>query len=175
MEFTRIQDLYATKTWQTREEYAKDNNGTTPPYVPARPQKYWKDDAVDSKGNLRLGRKAGNFAIYEHGLVKDERGKWTIGPFIVPYEDAIRVNIPPDTPAAPDWNLSVFLPPLVRGLADDEEIFEVFPGVPAIRKKKIQVDVPVMVSGGFSEEDRARLGRIEKLASKIAEFLGLQT
>jgi hypothetical protein len=146
-----IQELYATKTYQTPEEYTMRTGKPCPPYNPQKPQKFWEDPGG------KLGRRIGQYVQYEYGLIREADG-WTIGPFIMPLADAERVNIPPVGPTPPGADTSVVPVPLVRGLNPDERLVTGFGGIPAI------------VS---ANEPKGEMAEILELVRKIAKALGV--
>ena len=147
-----IQELYATKTYQTPEDYVMRTGKPCPPYDPRKPQKFWEDPGG------KLGRRIGQYVQYEHGLIREADG-WTIGPFIVPLADAERVNIPPAGPTPPGADTSVVPVPLVRGLKPDEQIIMMgFGGVPVLKS---------------ADEPKGELAEILELVRKIARALGV--
>ena len=146
-----IQELYATRTYQTQEDYVMRVGKPCPPYDPKKPQKFWEDPGG------KLGRRIGQYVQYEYGLIREADG-WTIGPFIIPLADAERVNIPPVGPAPPGADTSMVPVPLVRGLNPDERLVIGFGGIPTIAS---------------INEPKGELAEILELVRKIAQALGV--
>jgi len=160
-----IQDLYATSVYQRRDEYERRTGKSCPIYDPSKPQKYWEDPG------LKLGRKIGQAMLYEYGLVRTEAGDWTIGPFVVPVAEAVRVNIPPDQPSPAGANPDVVPVPLTRGLLPGEKIRLGFGGIPVLTTAA-EEQTQQQASGHFTAADRAVLVEIRDKLREIAKILG---
>lgn len=156
-----LESLYLFPYFQTREDYTKATGLEPPKFDGSRPPKYWFDPAApDSIRRIVSYEQVIAYAASGAPLLSSDGGPIT-ELLTLTKEDAAGVNIPPK---GPGWANVVGadvpeIPPPLRALRDDEELFFPFPGIVAVRiKGTLEAD------RGFTEEDRAVLLAI---ASKL--------
>ncbi|MGQ9845874.1 MAG: hypothetical protein ACUVQP_00015 [Bacteroidales bacterium] len=150
-EFASLEDLTLFPIFQTRADYLQYFGEEPPPYDPTKDRKHWFDPKAEEKAN-------GNpYVVYDHAILRNNKGKYFIGPIILPVEVAMSVNIGEGTANEPGTGRSIPFP--IRKLHEDEELTEGFGGTPLIVNKKFrekqaqQLDV-------FTAEDRKMLKSI---------------
>ncbi|MBM3788298.1 MAG: hypothetical protein FJW30_28515 [Acidobacteria bacterium] len=149
-----IERLHLFPYYQTREEFKKATGMEPAPFSSLKPPKYWFDPAA--KDSTRRNISYDNVIAY-HGNgspVIGADGKPMMDVLVISKDEAATVNIPPkglgvaNVPGAdvPE------VPPPMRALNPDEELFVPFPGLIGVRiKGTLEAD------RGFTEEDRAML------------------
>lgn len=146
-----LERLHLFPYFQTRKEYEAATGLEAPPFNPTRPPKYWWDPAAKASAKRNV--------VYDQVIAYSasgtplvgEKGQPVLDLLMLSKDEAATVNIPPkelgmaniagaDVPEVP--------PPL-RPLQEDEELFFPFGGVVAVRiKGTLEAD------RGFTEEDR---------------------
>lgn len=154
-----IEHVFQFPYYQTREDYQKATGQEPPKFDGSRPPKYWADPEAKNtaRRNMVYDRV---IAYYSNGSpASDENGNPQMEALVLNRDEAATVNIPPkgigmaniagaDRPEVP--------PPL-RALHEDEELFFPFPGIVAVRiKGSLEAD------RGFTEEDRSLLQAIAR-------------
>jgi hypothetical protein len=149
-----LESLYLFPYFQTREEY-KSATGVEPPkFDGTKPPKYWFDPTASE--SLRRQIVYDQVVAYaaSGSPIVDEKGQPSLEVMMLSKDEALNVNIPPkglgvaNVPGADKPEI----PPPLRALREDEELFFPFPGVVAVRVKgTLEPD------RGFTEEDRAML------------------
>jgi hypothetical protein len=149
-----LEKLHLFPYYQTREAYEAATGVAPPKFDGTRPPKYWFDPAAkDSTRRNIIYDQILAYAANGSPLV-DENGKPMLDFLMLYKEEALAVNIPPKgigTANIPGADKPEVPPPL-RALRPDEELFFPFPGVVAVRiKGTLEPD------RGFTEEDRELL------------------
>lgn len=156
-----IERLYLFPYYQTREEYKKATGLEPPPFTATKPPKYWFDPAA--KDSTRRNVSYDNVIAYaaNGSPLLGADGKPMMDILVISKDEAASVNIPPKglgVANVPGSDVPE-VPPPMRALNPDEELFVPFPGLVGIRiKGTLEPD------RGFTEEDRAILLAI---ASKL--------
>lgn len=156
-----LERLHLFPYYQTREEFRKANGFDPAPFNANRPPKYWFDPAAKEAARRAV--------VYDNVIAYAANGAPLVGAdskpvvdvLVLSKEEAATVNIPPKglgVANIPGSDVPEVPPPL-RGLKDDEELFFPFPGVVAVRIRGTQE-----ADRGFTEEDRAIL---EAIARKL--------
>jgi hypothetical protein len=154
-----IEKLFLFPYFQTREEYQAATGIEPPKFDSTRPPKYWFDPAAKdaTRRNVTYDQVIA-YAASGSPLVGED-GQPLLELMMLNKDDAAAVNIPPkglgfaniagaDKPE---------IPPPLRPLRADEELFFPFPGIVAVRiKGTLEPD------RGFTEEDRALLTAIAR-------------
>ena len=149
-----IEKLYVFPYYQTREDYEKATGVKPPLFDGRKPPKYWFDPSAKDATRRNV--------VYEQiiayapngAALADENGKPFLDVLLLTKEEAAGVNIPPKGVGQANIPGSDVpeVPPPLRPLRADEELFFPFPGVVAVRVKGTQE-----ADRGFTEEDRATL------------------
>lgn len=149
-----IDSLYVFPYYQTREEYQEATGVEPPKFDGTKPPKYWFDPAA--KDSTRRNVTYDHIIAYHANgsPVLDDNGTPVLELLMLNKDEAAGVNIPPkglgiaNIPGADKPEI----PPPLRALRDDEELFVPFPGVVGVRiKGTLEPD------RGFTEEDRSLL------------------
>lgn len=146
-----LEKLHLFPYYQTREQYEAATGVVPPKFDGNRPPKYWFDPtAKDSNRRNTTYDQIIAYAANGSPLVSED-GTPMLEFLMLYKEDAMAVNIPPKG----DGVANIFgsnkpeVPPPLRALRPDEELFFPFPGIVAVRiKGTLEPD------RGFTEEDR---------------------
>lgn len=156
-----LEDLYLFPYYQTREDYLKATGHEPPAWDPKRPPKGWEDPkALQAARRNVVYDFVVAYALNGSPLVGNDY-KPTLDLLVLTKDEAATVNIPPKGPTVsniPGADVPEIPPPL-RALAANEELFMPFPGVVAVRNKDLQP-----LEYGFNRNDRALL---EAIAHKL--------
>jgi hypothetical protein len=156
-----LERLHLFPYYQTREEFKKATGIDPAPFSANRPPKYWFDPSAKEAPRRTV--------VYENVIAYASNGSPLLGAdgkpvldvLVVSKDEAASVNIPPKgigVANVPGSDVPEVPPPL-RGLKEDEELFVPFPGIVAVRiKGTLEAD------RGFTEEDRSIL---EAIARKL--------
>jgi hypothetical protein len=156
-----LERLHQFPYYQTRQAYEAATGLEAPPFNPTRPPKYWFDPAANESTKRNV--------VYDQVIAYSASGSPLMGDkgqplleiLMLTKDEAATVNIPPkelgktNVPGAdvPE------IPPPLRPLREDEELFFPMGGIVAVRiKGTLEAD------RGFTEEDRALL---EAIARKL--------
>jgi hypothetical protein len=155
-------DLFLFPVFQTRDEYKQYTGQEAPPWDPNQPIKNWFDpEARTTRSRTMLYDRV---LLYdENGMViPDAYGKPSIDRLALLREVAAEVNMLPMEKVldyGPGSRMAPIPPPL-RELKPEEELFFTFGGAVAVRRKgAYQTDV-----NAFTVDDRALL---HKIAAKL--------
>ena len=149
-----IESLYLFPYFQTREDYQKATGVEPPKWDSTRPPKYWFDPAA--KDSTRRNVTYDQVIAYSASgsPLFDDKGNPTLEMMMMNKDEAAGVNIPPqglgiaNVPGADKPEI----PPPLRALRADEELFVPFGSIVAVRVKgTLEPD------RGFTEEDRSVL------------------
>lgn len=154
-----LEKLYLFPYYQTREAYQAATGLEPPKFDGTRPPKYWFDPAAkdSTRRNVTYDQVVA-YAASGSPLVSESEQP-VLELMMLNKDDAAIVNIPPkglgfaniagaDRPE---------IPPPLRPLRPDEELFFPFPGIVAVRVKgTLEPD------RGFTEDDRALLAAIAR-------------
>lgn len=158
-----LEDLYLFPYYQTREDYLKATGHEAPAWNPSRPPKAWEDLKAIQTGRRNV--------VYDFVIAYAKNGSPLVGDdfkpsldlLVLQKDEAATVNIPPKGPTVSNIAGADVpeVPPPLRALEPNEELFMPFPGVVAVRNKDLQP-----LEYGFNRNDR-------KLLQEIAKKLGL--
>lgn len=149
-----LESLYLFPYFQTREDYQKATGVEPPKWDSTRPPKYWFDPAA--KDSTRRNVTYDQVIAYSASgsPLFDANGNPTLELMMLNKDEAAGVNIPPkglgiaNVPGADKPEI----PPPLRALRADEELFVPFGSIVAVRVKgTLEPD------RGFTEEDRSIL------------------
>lgn len=160
-----LERLYMFPYFQTREEYQKAIGVEPPKWDSTKPPKYWYDPAA--KDSTRRNVTYDQVIAYSASgsPLLDANGNPTMELMMLNKDEAANVNIPPKglgSANIPGADVPEIPPPL-RALHADEELFIPFGSIIAVRiKGTLEPD------RGFTEEDRAiLLGIARKLGVPV--------
>jgi hypothetical protein len=149
-----LEKLYLFPYYQTREDYQKATGQEPPKFDGTKPPKYWFDPAAKDSTRRNIAYDQIIAYAVSGSPLFDENGKPMLEMMMLNKDEAGSVNIPPkglgqaNIPGADKPEV----PPPLRALRSDEELFVPFPGIIAVRiKGTLEAD------RGFTEEDRALL------------------
>ncbi|HEU0123542.1 MAG TPA: hypothetical protein VFQ91_23630 [Bryobacteraceae bacterium] len=154
-----LESLYLFPYYQTREDYQKATGHEPPKWDSTRPPKYWTDPTA--KDSLRRNITYDQVIAYtaSGAPIFDENGNPTTELMMLYKEDAIAVNIPPKGIGTANIEGADVpeVPPPLRALKPEEELFVPFGSIIAVRiKGTLEPD------RGFTEEDRTLLLQIAR-------------
>ena len=154
-----LEDLYLFPYYQTREAYLIATGHEPPAWDPKSPPKAWEDPkALQAQRRNVIYDFVVSYAKNGSPLVGDDF-KPSLDLLVLTKEEAATVNIPPKGPTVsnvPGADVPEIPPPL-RALHANEELFMPFPGVVAVRNKDLQP-----LEYGFNRNDRALLQDIAR-------------
>lgn len=149
-----IESLYLFPYFQTREDYQKATGVEPPKWDSTRPPKYWFDPAA--KDSTRRNVTYDQVIAYSASgsPLFDDKGNPTLELMMLNKDEAAGVNIPPKGLGIANVSGAdkPEIPPPLRALRADEELFVPFGSIVAVRVKgTLEPD------RGFTEEDRSVL------------------
>ena len=154
-----IEQLYLFPYFQTREEYQKATGQEPPKFDGTRPPKYWFDPAAKDANRRNVTYDQVIAYSASGSPLLDDNGNPTLELMMLNKDDAAVVNIPPkglgfSNIAGAD---KPEIPPPLRALRPDEELFVPFGSIVAVRiKGTLEPD------RGFTEDDRSLLVAVAK-------------
>jgi hypothetical protein len=154
-----IENLYIFPYYSTREAYQHATGQEPPAWNSARQPKYWED--------LKAKEAPRRTVVYDRALVLDDKGFPLAGPdgnpvldlLVLNKEEAATVNIPPNVTNVPGAAAPMIPPPL-RALEPNEELFFPFGGVVAVKNTDLWPSASDR--SGFTPEDRTLLQAIAR-------------
>ncbi|HZT29962.1 MAG TPA: hypothetical protein VFA33_08775 [Bryobacteraceae bacterium] len=152
-----IENLYLFPCYGTPDAYQRATGKPAPDWNPNRAPKFWEDP--HAKDNPK------RTVVYDQALVLDDKGYPAVGPdgqpvldlLVLNKDEAATVNIPPDLGNIPGANVPMVPPPL-RALEPNEQLFFPFGGVVAVKN----LDLYPSIERTFTPADRAVLNAIAK-------------
>jgi hypothetical protein len=153
-----LDKLHLFPYYQTRDQYRASTGEEAPLFDPERPPKYWFDPAAAKSAKRAL--------IYDQVLVCNElghalanaQGKPYLEQLMILKSEAATVNIPPKLAANEPGTGQAEVPPPLRPLEPEEELFFDLGDIVLVRNTSI-VDTTII---GFTTQDREILKAVAR-------------